>query len=128
MEKDLERAKEQAKMQLDHIVEMVNNLNTENEDQREEAIQRINEGPLEVFVRSGWHTPGLKVDNEEYLILLCTGGPAIRIIGELGADGEPETAQLQYQDWFTPWVDYNETTEEEDEAMLTYARQFYFGE
>jgi len=95
-----------------------------NED---EARQSIEEDPLSVQVRSDWHTPGEEAPASEYEILLCTGGPAVRITGELTQYQEPETAQIEYQDWFTPWQRYCATTSEEDEALLTYARQFYFG-
>ncbi|KKL57999.1 hypothetical protein LCGC14_2229850, partial [marine sediment metagenome] len=72
-------------------------------------------------------SPGEEADMDfEYKILLCTGGPAVRIIGGLDLWKEPDTAKIQYQDWFTGWERC--TDSEEDEAMLTYARQFYFGE
>jgi len=92
-----------------------------------EARQTISEDPLSVEVRSDWHTPSGDSESTEYTILLCTGGPACRIIGELGQYNEPETAKIEYQHWFTPWIEYFETTEEENEALLTYAKQFYFG-
>ena len=97
-----------------------------NED---EVREEINEDPLSVEVRSDWHSPGDGNDKPtEYNILLCTGGPAVRIIGKLDGHGQPETAEIEYQDWFTPWVRYANTNSEEDEALLPYARQFYYGE
>jgi hypothetical protein len=39
----------------------------------------------------------------EFMILLCTGGPAVRIRGELDRYSEPEKPRIEYQDWFTPW-------------------------
>ena len=123
---DTERAKAQAKAQLESIIEMVKALDTESEDAREEALQAIQEDALSVQVRSGWYQPGETPEAEEYEILLCTGGPAARIIGELGLHDEPETAHLQYQDWFTPWIDYP-TRDDDHQALLTYARCFYFG-
>lgn len=125
--KDEERAKNQAKAQFESIKEMVEKLNSEDDEEREQAVEEIQEDPLEVSVRGGWHTPGETADDEEYLILLCTGGPAVRITGDLGQYNEPKTARLEYQDWFTPWVEYRLDSEEE-EILLTYARQFYFGE
>ena len=96
------------------------------EDAAAEAIQ---EDPLSVQVRSAWHTPGDNdPDNGEYEILLCTGGPACRIRGDLGNYNEPETAKLEYQDWGTPWTDYRETTDEEDKLLLAYCQTFYFGD
>lgn len=96
---------------------------------RDQASESINEDPLSIEVRSDWHTPGDgNNDPSEYKILLCTGGPAVRIIGDLDEHGQPDSVRLEYQDWFTPWTDYTETTSEEDEALLTYAQHFYFGE
>lgn len=92
----------------------------------EDAERAIREDPLSVEVRTGWYPPGDdKPDPEEFQILLCTGGPAVRIRGELDQWAEPASARLQYQDWFTPWTDYLET----DEAtLLAFCREFYFGE
>lgn len=89
----------------------------------DEDADTIHEDALSVQVRSGWVTVGEPLTPEEYEILLCTGGPACRIIGTLNDYGEPETARLQHQDWFTPWQDY---TDAEEEILLTYARHFYF--
>ena len=101
----------------------------ENYHNEEEARQAISEDPLAVEVRTDWHSPGDENDKPtEYFILLCTGGPAVRIIGKLDEYQQPETAEIEYQDWFIPWVRYADTTSEEDEALLTYARQFYFSE
>ena len=95
----------------------------------DEARERIQENALSVEVRADWHQPGGEdTKPTEYKILLCTGGPAVRIIGDLNEYQEPETARLEYQDWFTPWEKYRDTTSEEDDKLLTYARQFYFGE
>ena len=99
----------------------------------DDAEQAIHEDALEVLVRNGWHTVGdtSNGDADEYQILLCTGGPACRIVGTL-RDGEPDTAVMEVQDWFQPWTamrpqvgpdDYNA-----EPIMLTYARCFYFGE
>jgi hypothetical protein len=127
-EKDNERAIEQARSQLEGIAEMVSAYeNAENDKDRDEAEQRINEDPLEISVREPWHAPGKEAKPDEYLILLCTGGPAVRITGDLADYGEPETASIEYQDWFTQWERFD-MTEEEKETVLKYARHFYFGE
>lgn len=98
------------------------------EDRREyhdqdAAQERIQEDALSVEVRCDWHALSEEGKASEYLILLCTGGPAVRITGSLGLYGDAETAQLQGQDWFTPWTEIL-TTAGDDEALLTYARQF----
>ena len=120
------RGEDQARAQLDSIIEMVEKLDTGTDIEREEAQTIIHEDPLSVQVRSGWYSPGSEnTKPEEFEILLCTGGPAARIIGELNEYLEPETAILQHQDWFTPWID-QPLTEEEEEKVLEYCRQFYF--
>jgi len=96
---------------------------------KEDAEQRIQEDPLSVQVRSGWYSPGASGEDiapEEFEILLCTGGPAVRILGELNGHNEPSRAYMQYQDWGTPWTGYYEPGI--GDALLEYAQQFYFGE
>lgn len=93
----------------------------------DQARQRIDEDPLSVQVRSGWVTPGEDFEAEEFAILLTTGGPAVRIRGELGPGNEPSRAWVEYQDWFTPWIELVDRPIETD-TLLTYCRQFYYGE
>jgi hypothetical protein len=106
---------------------------------REDARQTIIEDPLEVTVRSDWHTPNTDHQKPaEFCILLSTGGPASRIIGTLTEHGQPEMARLEVQDWGAPWVGQWGTAEvqaalgdgaaEVTEVLLAYAREFYFGE
>lgn len=91
----------------------------------ETAREAIQEDPLSVEVRSGWYAPGSE-DNkpEEYCILLGTGGPATRIVGDLN-NGQPMSARLEVQDWFKPWTEYFDV---DHEILTTYAQQFYFGD
>jgi hypothetical protein len=93
-------------------------------ESREDAEQRIQEDPLSLEVRSGWTTPNEPLVPEEFDILLATGGPAVRIVGELN-QGQPDRAWLEVQDWFTPWTQYFGASQD---VLLTYAQQFYFGE
>lgn len=93
----------------------------------EEARQRIQEDPLSIEVRSGWTAPGDGMEAEEFIILLCTGGPAARIVGELDQYKQPARAWLEYQDWFTPWIEYHGENAD-GAALLTYCQQFYFGD
>lgn len=92
---------------------------------------RIQEMPLSVQVRGGWHNAGdtdAAREAVEYEILLTTGGPALRIIGDLGDYSNPTNARVQYQDWGTPWTDFNDTTDAQDEHIEAFAGLFYFGE
>jgi hypothetical protein len=91
----------------------------------EEARRTIEEDALSVEVRSGWTSLGEPLAPEEFNILLSTGGPAVRIVGDLDEHGEPSRARLQTQDWFTPWTEFFGT---ESETLLRYCRVFYFGE
>jgi len=94
----------------------------------EQIQERIQEDPLSVEVRSDWHSPGSEDSTpSQYKILLSTGGPATQIIGELSEYGQPENARMQAQDWFTEW-ETTITSSEQDDALLVYANQFYFGE
>ena len=120
-----ERAKSQARSQLESIIEMVDELTTSEEP--EEIEQRIQEDPLSVQVRSDWETPSENLKASEYNILLCTGGPAVRIIGDLDEYQYPHNVRLQFQDWFTSWEDYPLDQDEED-SLTIYAQQFYYGE
>lgn len=92
-----------------------------NED---EARQAIEEDALEVSVRSGWSSSAETMEAEDFLILLCTGGPACRIRGEL-SNGQPDRAWMEYQDWGTFWTQYFDASQD---VLLSYAQAFYFGE
>ena len=124
--KGTEHAQEEARAQLDSIGEMVKALEAGEEIDGQDPQERIYEHPLSVEVRTGWHCVEDRKKATEYNILLCTGGPAVRIIGELNEYGEPVSAKLEYQDWFTPWARYGSTTEEEEGMLLTYASQFHY--
>src|SRR5690606_27267479 len=125
-----EQAHEQAKVNLKIIVELLRRLHKAldagDEAAEDAAREEIWGLPLEVTVRSGWQRPGEAVDPEEYQILLATGGPAVRITGALDLWGEPATAVLQYQHWGIPWTEYP-ADDEEAQALLEFARQFYYG-
>jgi len=131
----LANARAQGQAQYDSIKEMVRACENAGGDEgaREDAERAIHEDALSVEVRSGWRSPSAMNDSpNEYRICLCTGGPAVQMIGELDEHGEPETARLQVQDWFTPWTDVApedpDDNAEPEEIMLVYARCHYFGE
>ena len=93
----------------------------------DEARERIQNDALSVEVRSGWKLIGYDNDfeAEEFKILLCTGGPAVQIRGELG-NGEPSDAWIEYQGWGTPWTKADGVID--SDTLLKYCREFYFGE
>lgn len=128
-----DRAYQQARAQMDSIRELVKALNDAHEG-RDSSIPKIDaacdaitEDALQVSVRSGWVAGKEDMEPEEFMILLCTGGPAVRIIGDLNY-GAPVRPSLQYQDWFEPWKEFTDLTPEDEDALLTYCQQFYFGE
>ena len=99
--------------------------------ENEKAESAIQENALSVEVRGGWHDPNAwhrstpEPKLEQFRILLCTGGPAVRIMGELDEHAEPTDAWLECQDWGTPWTRWPNGPGDE---LLRYASQFYFGE
>src|ERR1700719_4453369 len=129
-ESGMENAKQQAQAQLESVIEMTAELRAASNDEEREAEQiRIQEDPLSIEVRGDWHVPGSEgAKPSEFMILLCTGGPAVRIRGELDRYSEPEKPRIEYQDWFTPWRQLLGVTDEAHDALLDYCRQFYFGD
>ena len=131
-----EHARQQAKALLESIVEMMAALERARHDgpasyegeelEADDLEERARELPLSVLVRSGWSAPGGNLIAAEYEVLLCTGGPAVRIRGELSEYGEPTTASLEAQDWFIPWEPVA-VTEEEGEFLLAFVTLFWFG-
>ena len=116
-----------------HIESMVDDFKKDQQlqesndyDQQDELRESVLNSALSVEFRSGWYS---SLDDElvpeEFKILLTWGGPALRIIGELDEYG-PVNPKLQYQDWGTPWTDY-EITEDQQEALNWFCNCFYFG-
>lgn len=96
-------------------------------EDEDDARQRIDEDPLSIEL-GGWWALGSEPEPTEYLILLATGGPAVRIIGALGQRKEPVTARLEVQDWFKPWTEYRSGDDDHDEILGAYVACFYFGD
>lgn len=84
---------------------------------------------LSVEIRSGWREPGDgdSMDPDEFRILLTTGGPALRIMGELN-HGDVWRCWLERQDWGTPWVQHFNRSAERATALRWFASLFYYGE
>lgn len=136
-----DNSESRARAQLESITEMVkalikaqsecgNNASHPAQNDLEEAEEAIHSDALSVEVRSEWYLPSQLPDAQkpaEYMILLCTGGPAVRIIGLLDEHIEPCTARIEHQDWGTPWTEMRLTSTEQ-ETVLTYCQCFYFGE
>jgi hypothetical protein len=128
-ESELDHAREQGQAQYESIRELVAKLH---DDESESSREAIHEDALSVSVRSNWYTPGSDPGAPlEFEILLCCGGPSVRLTGTLNLHCEPDTVTLQVQDWFQPWTDFNPATGDESEdaqsILLAYASCFYFG-
>lgn len=93
----------------------------------DQARERIQEDALDVQYRSTWQSVGEELKAYEFSILLCTGGPAVRIIGELNEHMEPYRTWIEYQDWGTSWMMLDSTHYSQD-TLLEYCQCFYFGE
>jgi hypothetical protein len=121
---EMMRAKEQGQTKFECMSEMVARLNAGDEEAREE----IWFDALSVQVRSGWYVPGRDAGKpKEFEILLCTGGPAVRLVGALDEHGEPQSVAMEVQDWFQPWMTFHPLSDADtDEILLTYARCFNF--
>ena len=123
-------AYDQARAQMDSISDMMRRYreaqSMDNYTALDAVEQEIYEDPLEISVRSLWTPMGMPLEADEFRILLCTGGPAVQIVGDLAEHGcvfgDP---RLQYQDWFTPWTDYPLTSEQQED-LLAYCQMFSF--
>lgn len=126
---DQEHGKRQAEADMMNISELIEALEAAGSDRdREEVEERIHEYPLEVSIREGWKAPGGEpYSGVDYKILLSTGGPASRIIGELDQWNQPESARLEHQDWFTLW-ERLQISGEDEQVLVKFAQCFYFGE
>lgn len=111
--------------EADELAELTESATVDGERMEDagQARERIHESILSVQVRSGWGDPGADMVAEEFEILLTTGGPGLRIMGELDEHNEPSRARLEYQDWGTPWTQYFNV---EQSTLLAFARCFYF--
>jgi len=85
--------------------------------------------PLSILVRDDWRIPHTNARKSavEYELLMTTGGPAARIVGDLNDYGDVTSATIQCQDWFTKWATVA-LNEKQNEALLAYAASFYFAE
>jgi len=99
----------------------------EDENKLDEIRESINNSALSVEFRSGWSTNSEKLEVEEFKILLTWGGPALRVIGDLDQYKQAENIKLQFQDWGTPWTDF-QLSENQENALNWFCNCFYFGE
>ena len=92
-------------------------------DDADDARTQAEESALSIELTGTW-APGTEPKADGFIILLTTGGPALRIVGELNEHNEPYRAWMEYQDWGTPWTRYHQADEDD---LLTFTSIFYFG-
>lgn len=90
----------------------------------EDARERIEEDPLSIEVGGWWLIGDGSPEATEYRILLSTGGPAARIIGELDQHNEATSARLEVQDWGKLWTEYPC----DGSVLLQYVQCLYLGD
>jgi predicted DNA-binding transcriptional regulator AlpA len=134
IEQDVDQSVADARGWLQAIVDMVGRYNeafeSDNDKKLNAAELEISEAPLRFDVRSDWYSPEADADKTpfEYRIVLPVGARVVQLTGFLSEDGEPETANLEYQGWSEPWRILGRLTEEQSAALLCFAQRFDFGE
>ena len=115
--------------EIGSYIEQCNPTTQEQEEKLEEIKESILNSALSVEFRSGWYSSlydRVRIgEPAEFKILLSWGGPALRIIGEI-KENYAVNPKLQFQDWGTPWTDF-EITESQQEALNWFCNCFYFG-
>lgn len=123
-----EQAIGNARAWIEKIAAMIAARDKGEQYEGQDAGEAIQEAPLSVQVRTSWHDVGAEEKPDEFCILLSTGGPGLRIVGDLNEYSEPCGERLQWQDWGTPWTTYHISSGEEKDALSSFVRSFYYGE
>ena len=131
---DSERDEEQAKAQVEAIVEYMQDIQVAEDADDEDGVNETRtyalDNVLSVQVRGDWRSPGHYGDGEcpiEFELLLCTGGPSVHIWGLLDDHCQPCDWKVQYSDWFKGWETYPVPTEQ-NKYVQAYCELFYYGE
>ena len=124
-------SEQQAQAQYEYIAELIERIHdaqASDDNKNLESVQHENwENPLSVLVRADWQQLNDVLEITEFQILLCTGGPAVKIEGELDQYHQPESCRLYHQDWFEQWEEWPQDSDQEA-ILLEYCQQFYFGD
>jgi hypothetical protein len=91
-------------------------------DTAEAIEERVREMPLSLLFRTGWFRTCEEAETAEFELLLSTGGPALRITGDV-LDDSLVGPVMQMQDWGTPWVDVC-TDAQDDRALVWFIDHF----
>ncbi len=115
MEEEKNRAEKMAQACFDSIKDMFTRydeaIKKDDEEKQESISTEIEESNYSISV------------TKFYSIELAGGGPAVRIFGELADDDQPATAELQFQDWGTPWIELRSV---DNDILIRYAEHFYY--
>lgn len=84
------------------------------------ALDRIQEDPLSLRIFGEYAKGEWTATN--YELLLSTGGPATRIVGDL-EDTYATSARLEVQNWFKPWTEW---TGADSDVLRAYVGCFCF--
>jgi hypothetical protein len=95
-------------------------------ESEDDAHERIQEDPLSIELSGTWNVCSTPVADKA-IILLGTGGPAVRIVCELDSYMQPQHAWIEAQDWFQPWTEYLGNAISRGD-LLGYCSHFCFGE
>ena len=127
---DWEHARESALATFECIDELFAKVDEHDDDQeaQDAVYEELREMPLSLLVRGDWVEPGQESKPTEFELLMGTGGPAVRIRGDLNEYGEPTRAYIQAQDWATPWFDVFPVRMGFGAVLLRFAGLFYYGE
>lgn len=93
----------------DEMRKLIDSVDNYREDY-EAAERALQEMPLSFQRLVTYHVR----EEIEWEILLGTGGPADRVIVKTDFDGNIESAEYQFQDWFQPWT----TAENQDSELV----------
>lgn len=124
---------EQARSKVEDIAHRVRIAHKAYQHQHDDWNEHIRDAlmdePLSIEVRSDWvnlcdYGAGQPT---EYRICLSTGGPATQIVGTLDEWMSPDSAEMQGQDWFTPWESVPLSDDERD-CLISFASLFHYGE
>ena len=118
-----EQARDEAYARFSHIEQLVRTLQQAADANAVSAARAaiVAEAP-QIAVRTNWHAPGEPNEISEYRILLSSGSPSVQVIGDI-EHGEPYSARLGYQDWFTRWEECELTEEQEEMLGVTAAER-----
>lgn len=94
----------------------------EEAEEEEELLETMRQYPAGYAVRSAWTQIGEELEAAEYCLTICGGGPAVRITGSIGLDGDAITARLEYADWDTTWTELRVVYDDEL-TLLWFAQQ-----